>query len=113
MDFFQCYGAFKEIVAEVLKTSKPVVVEAIADRFRGHSISDPGVYRSKDSLQEVMGRDPIQILKNVLIEHKMLDEEEFKEMDKEQREIVVAAMKFAEESPWPDLLTLEEGVFAP
>ena len=113
MDFFQCYGAFKEITREVIETSRPVLVEAVGERFRGHSISDPALYRSKDFLHEVMGRDPIQILKNVLIEHGMLTEDGFKEMDAQQREIVIASMKFAEESPWPDPLSLEEGVFAP
>ena len=43
----------------------------------------------------------------------MLTEEGFKELDAEQREMVMASMKFAEESPFPDPLTLEEGVFAP
>ena len=43
---------------------------------------------------------------------KMLDEEQYQRDGKEQKEIVVAAMKFAEESPWPDPITLEEDVFA-
>jgi pyruvate dehydrogenase E1 component alpha subunit len=58
-------------------------------------------------------KDPIILLKNALIEHKMLTEEQFKDLDKEQKEIVIAAMKFADESPWPDPITLEQGVFAP
>ena len=43
----------------------------------------------------------------------MITEEEYKAMDKEQKEIVLAAMKYADESPWPDPMTLEEDVFAP
>ncbi|MBS0625946.1 MAG: pyruvate dehydrogenase (acetyl-transferring) E1 component subunit alpha [Verrucomicrobia bacterium] len=113
MDFFSCYAGFKEAYHEVLKTSRPVLIEAVAERFRGHSISDPALYRSKDDLQKTMERDPILLLRNVLIEKGMLDEETFKEIDKVQKDIVVAAMKFADESPWPDPMTLEEGVFAP
>lgn len=58
-------------------------------------------------------KDPIHLFKNVLIQKGLITEEQFKEMDKEQREKVIAAMKFADESPWPNPMTLEQGVFAP
>ncbi len=113
-DFFNCYAGFKDALAEVLKTNRPVLIEAVTQRFRGHSISDPGLYRSKDHLKEVMeNQDPILILRDALIQNGMLTEEQYKEFDREQREIVIASMQFAEESPYPDLMTLEEGVFAP
>lgn len=113
-NFFDCYAMFKDVLNEVVETNQPVLIEAITERFRGHSISDPGLYRSKDDLASIMqGKDPIILFKNALIEAGMLSEEEFKELDKEQKDLVVAAMKFAEESPWPDPITLEEGVFAP
>jgi len=113
MDVLACYALFKEVLKKVLQTSRPVLIEAITDRFRGHSISDPGLYRSKEDLQKAMERDPIELFKKVLIETRMLSESEFEDRDCQQREKVVAAMKFAEESPWPNPVTLEEGVFAP
>lgn len=113
MDFFNCYAGFKAAYEEVLKTSRPVLIEAVCERFRGHSISDPGLYRTKEGLTQTMKRDPIFLLKEALISHDMLDEETFKELDNAQKETIVAAMKFAEESPLPDPMTLEEGVFAP
>ena len=113
MDFFSCYAGFKEILYQVLKTSRPVLVEALAERFRGHSISDPGLYRSKEELQVAMERDPIVLLKRVLIEEKMLNEDEYKAMDREMLAEIMAAMKFADESPWPSPVGLEEGVLAP
>jgi len=113
MDFFHCYAGFKEALGYVLETSQPVVIEAITERFRGHSISDPALYRSKDDLHQIMHRDPIIFLKTVMMDHKLLTEDEFKEMDRVARETMVAAMQFAEESPWPDVTSLEEGVFAP
>ena len=113
MDFFNCYAGFQAALKECLSTSRPVLIEVVTNRFRGHSISDPGLYRTKEDLQKTMEKDPIQHLKQALIENELLSEEEFKEMDKETRETILAAMKFAEESPWPDLITLEEGVFAP
>ncbi|MDE3046265.1 MAG: pyruvate dehydrogenase (acetyl-transferring) E1 component subunit alpha [Verrucomicrobiota bacterium] len=112
-DFFNCYAGFKAALKEVAKTSRPVLIEVITERFRGHSISDPALYRSKENLQKNMERDPIRLLKEALIERNMLTEEEFKQMDQEAKETILAAMKFADESPWPELTTLEEGVFAP
>lgn len=113
-NFFDCYAVFKEALREVLSTGKPVLIEAVTERFRGHSISDPALYRSKEEFAHTMEeKDPITFLKNTLIDAKIITEEQFKEFDKEQREIVVAAMKFADESPWPDTITLEQGVFAP
>lgn len=113
-NFFDCYALFEEVFKETLKTSRPVLIEAITERFRGHSISDPGLYRTKEELALAMEqKDPITFLKDALIKEKMLTEEEFKELDREQKEVVIAAMKFADESPWPDPMTLEQGVFAP
>lgn len=113
MDFFNCYGGFDHLYNEVVSTSRPVLVEVITERFRGHSISDPGLYRSKETLKQCMEHDPILILRDALIEAKMLDEETYKQFDKEAREIAVAAMEHAEQSPWPDPIELEEDVFAP
>jgi pyruvate dehydrogenase E1 component alpha subunit len=60
-----------------------------------------------------LGRDPLVIMQKALIGAGFIDEDTFKKMDKECKEQAVAAMKFAEESPWPDPLTLEEDVYAP
>lgn len=113
MDYFNCYTGFKQAFEQVKKTSRPVLIEVITERFRGHSISDPGLYRSKDELQTCMGRDPLIIFFKNLENAGLLTEEQYHAMDKEQKEIVLGALKFAEESPWPDPITLEEDVFAP
>lgn len=112
-DFFNCYGGFEHVFNEVLETKRPVLVEAIAERFRGHSISDPGLYRTKESLKEVMEHGPIKRMSAALMEAGFLKEEEYKTMDREARDLVVEAMKKAEKAPWPDPITLEEDVFAP
>lgn len=113
MDFLNCYAGFSHIYKEVCETNRPVLVEALTERFRGHSISDPGLYRTKDNLKECMQRDPILLLEKLLLEEKMIDEKTLKQMDKQEKERVVESMKYAEESPWPDPITLEEDVFAP
>lgn len=113
MDFFESYAAFDFLFAEVVKTGRPVLVEMLTERFKGHSVSDPGLYRSKEQLKTCLADDPIMKMKQVLIDEKMLDEEQYKAMDKAQRERALAAMQFAEQSPWPELNTLENDVFAP
>lgn len=113
MDFFNCYAGFKAVYEEMLKTRRPVIIEAITERFKGHSISDPALYRSKEELAEVIKKDPILGLKEAMIAAKMLTEEEFKDMDLKEKEIVIDSMKFADESPDPDPIVLEEGVLAP
>ncbi len=113
MDFFNCYAGFKQAFEEIKKTSRPVLIEAVTERFRGHSISDPALYRSKEDLQHCMERDPILILLKTLSSYRLINDEVYQALDKEQKEIAVAAMKYAEESPWPDPIHLEEDVYAP
>jgi pyruvate dehydrogenase E1 component alpha subunit len=113
MDFFNCYAGFAHLFAEVKKTSRPVLVEVITERFRGHSVSDPALYRSKESLKSSMERDPIAFLQQKLVKWGLIDLEAIKEMDKKEKELMVEAMKYADQSPWPDAITLEEDVFAP
>jgi len=113
MDFYNCYAGFQHVFKEVLETHRPVLVEVITERFRGHSVSDPALYRSKDDLKECMQRDPIITYQQSLIDAGMINENAIKEMDKFERERMIAAMKYADECPWPDPITLEEDVFAP
>lgn len=113
MDFFNCYGGFEHVFREVLETQRPVLVEVVTERFKGHSISDPGLYRSKDALKQIMQRDPIARMQHTLLEAGIITEEEIKALDKQMREKVIAAIEFADKSPWPDPITLEEDVFAP
>jgi pyruvate dehydrogenase E1 component alpha subunit len=112
MDYFDCLSGFEKIHKEVLETSRPVLVECVCERFRGHSISDPAFYRSKEEMQQVMKKDPIPALQHILEQEKILTLEEFKAMDKEAKESILEALKYAEESPWPSVATLEEDVYA-
>ena len=113
MDYLSCYAGFKTLHQKILTDRKPILVEVVSERFKGHSISDPALYRSKETLKQAMERDPIALLKNLMISKGFLDEETFKEMDKKMREIAVHAVDHAESSPWPDPKTLEQDVFAP
>jgi pyruvate dehydrogenase E1 component alpha subunit len=113
MDFFNCYAGFTSIYQEILKTSRPALVEVVTERFRGHSISDPGLYRTKESLKDCMKRDPLLIMKQVLIEEGFLEEEDYKQIDKKEKETVIEAMRYADQCAWPDPRRLGEDVYAP
>ena len=113
MDYFACYKGFEQIHKEILETSRPILVECICERFRGHSISDPGLYRPKELVQTLLKKDPISSLQSALQEAGMLTMEEYKVMDQEAKKTILEAVQHAEESPWPSLTTLEEDVYAP
>ena len=113
MDYFSCYEGFAKASQEVLKTSQPVIIEAFTQRFKGHSISDPGLYRSKECMQKIMKQDPILRLVKDLKRLRYLTEEGYEKINKETKDSVIEAMTFAKNSPAPDVLSLEEGVFCP
>lgn len=113
MDVLQSYAAFSEAYRHIQKNERPILVEALTDRFRGHSISDPALYRTKEELRVCMERDPILVLKKTLLERKLLTEDQFQEMDQSCREEISSAANAAENDPWPNPLELEEDVFAP
>ena len=112
-DFIQCYGGFKHLYEEVKREKRPVLVEVITERFRGHSISDPALYRSKERLSQIKEQDPIHYLRDALFQKKMLTPDEFEEINQEAKNQILLAMKFAQQSADPELGTLEEDVFAP
>jgi pyruvate dehydrogenase E1 component alpha subunit len=76
-------------------------------RYRGHSMSDPAKYRSKDEVQKMRSEhDPIEQVKARLVDKKWADEDELKAIDKEVREIVADAAEFAQTDPEPDVSEL-------
>lgn len=113
MDFFSCYTGFSYAFEEMKKTKRPCLIECVSERFKGHSISDPALYRSKDQLKACLERDPLLIFKKELIANNIIDDEEYKALDKAQQKIAIAAVQYADESPWPDPAILEQDVFAP
>lgn len=113
MNYLDCYAAFQHAQEYVQKNKRPILMEAVTQRFKGHSVSDPGLYRSKEELAKAMKHDPIIFMKKWASEQGYIDEEGFKALDKKQKDRVLAAMKFADESPEPDPKELEDDVFAP
>jgi len=80
----------------------PTLLEIKTYRYKGHSISDPQKYRSKDEVDEYKSKDPIQVILKTILANKFATEEEIAVINKRVDDIVEGSVKFAEESPWPD-----------
>jgi pyruvate dehydrogenase E1 component alpha subunit len=81
----------------------PYVLEMLTYRYRGHSMSDPAKYRTKDEVNRMRAEhDPIDQAKSKLIERGWADEAKLKDIDREVKEIVANAAEFAQDSPEPD-----------
>ncbi|MCM2399634.1 pyruvate dehydrogenase (acetyl-transferring) E1 component subunit alpha [Rhizobium sp. S153] len=93
-----------EQAAEYCRTGKgPVILEMMTYRYRGHSMSDPAKYRSKDEVQKMRSEhDPIEQVRNRLLEKGWASEEELKQIDKDVRDIVADSADFAQADPEPD-----------
>ncbi|MDT7857060.1 pyruvate dehydrogenase (acetyl-transferring) E1 component subunit alpha [Rubrivirga sp. S365] len=116
MDLFEVYGAFQEIAddarGETDGQTKPYFVEVQTYRYRGHSMSDPQKYRTKEELEGKKGEDPILRVKAYILEHELFPVERLDEVDEDVKAEVMAAVDFAEQSPLPDVSTMYEDVYA-
>lgn len=90
----------------------PVLVECLTYRWKGHSKSDAQVYRTKEEVKAWMQKDPILRYKKFLIENNIISEKEDKDIEASAVDAIQKAVKFAEESPFPDPATVEEDVYA-
>ncbi|HEV7783087.1 MAG TPA: pyruvate dehydrogenase (acetyl-transferring) E1 component subunit alpha [Chitinophagaceae bacterium] len=80
----------------------PTLLEIKTYRYKGHSISDPQKYRTKEEVDEYKGKDPIQVVLKTILDNKFATQEEIDAINKRVDAIVDESVKFAEESPWPD-----------
>jgi pyruvate dehydrogenase E1 component alpha subunit len=102
MDVLAVRGAAEEAVAWVRAGKGPILLELKTYRYRGHSMSDPAKYRSRDEVQAVRDKsDPIDHLKKEL-EAAGVSEDDLRKLEKDIRAIVIEAADFAEQSPEPE-----------
>lgn len=111
MDFRAMRDGLHKIVEEVRKDPQPYFVEVQTYRYRGHSMSDPGTYRTKEELEKYKGLDPILKLTSQLMEEGKLTKEEAEAMDKKAKTISAEAVTFAEQSPEPPVEDLYKYTF--
>lgn len=103
MNFREVRDKLSEIVESIRKDPHPAFVEMRTYRYRGHSMSDPASYRTKEQLEKYRLDDPITRLRAQLTREGSLTNEQFDAMDKAAKDAAVASVKFAEESAEPPL----------
>ena len=93
-----------KIAEQVRQSKRPYLLEALTYRYRGHSVSDPGTYRTKEEVAEYQtNRDPIKQLGIHLVTNSLATEEELLAMDREAKDRAKAAEDFADQSPEPSV----------
>jgi len=112
MDVMNVYNGMKPVIDRCREECRPAFVEVRTYRFKGHSMSDPRKYRTKEEEQQFEAQDPIDRLAKFLMAGRGLAQDAYDAMVKDVRKEVRAAIKWADASPVPDLEELYTDVYA-
>ncbi|MDG3042830.1 pyruvate dehydrogenase (acetyl-transferring) E1 component subunit alpha [Roseicyclus marinus] len=113
MDVLAVKEAGERAVAECRAGKGPYILEVMTYRYRGHSMSDPAKYRTREEVQEMREkRDAIEHVRQMLLTGGHASEDDLKKIDKEIKDIVNEAAEFSKESPEPDLSELWTDIYA-
>ena len=104
----EVHEALARAAAHIRSGKGPYFLEIKTYRFKGHSVSDPGKYRTKDELNGYKEQDPVKIVEAKILKKKFATEEEIKAIKDKIKAEIEEAVKFAEESPFPDPSELYE-----
>lgn len=111
MDILAVHDATLRAMDHIRREREPVFLEFMAYRFRGHSVIDPGRYRTEEEVKQWMTRDPILMLRQRMATAKLLDAAAIAVVEQRVETEVQAAVDFAEASPFPDVSTLFDYVY--
>ncbi len=111
MDVFSVYEKMKEITDDVRKNSEPWFVEIRTYRYRGHSMSDPQKYRTKEELEEYQKIDPIERLKTYMLDYKVATGSAIKKIEDKIEQEILDAVEFADNAEFPKPEELYEDMF--
>jgi pyruvate dehydrogenase E1 component alpha subunit len=106
MNFRDVRNQLSGIIAAIRKDPHPAFAEIRTYRYRGHSMSDPASYRTKEQLEKFRLEDPITHLRAQLTREGKMTNEQFDQLDRKAKETVLASVRFAEKSPEPPLEAL-------
>src|SRR5690606_25111072 len=95
------HEAIAQAVEHARKGNGPTFLEIRTYRYRGHSMSDPAKYRSKEEVEEYRSKDPIEQVKATLLSKKWSDEKELDALEERIVSLVNESVTFSEESPYP------------
>ena len=115
MDVVAVYEAAKEAAARARKGEGPTLIECKTYRWQGHHVGDPATYRSRkspDEKAEWMSRCPVDCLKDKMIKENVLSKTEFSKLENKVEEEIQEAVKFAADSPYPDISEAYTDIFA-
>ena len=113
MDVLAVKAAGEKAVAHCRAGKGPYILEMMTYRYRGHSMSDPAKYRTREEVEKIkQEKDCIEHVRDLLTQGGLASEEELKTIDKEIKEIVNASAEFAKESPEPALSELWTDIYA-
>ena len=113
MDVMAVRAAAEKAIAVCRAGDGPYILEMMTYRYRGHSMSDPAKYRTREEVQKVRDeRDPIENVRELLLQGKHASEDDLKAIDKEIKEIVNDSAEFSKESPEPPLEELWTDIYA-
>jgi pyruvate dehydrogenase E1 component alpha subunit len=105
------HEAVEEAVARARRGDGPTLLDIRTYRYKGHSMSDPQKYRTKEEVAEWMEQDPIEHCLKMIQSNKWLTAKEIEEIDAWVKNEVEESVKFAEESPYPDADDLYEDIY--
>ncbi|RZK85919.1 MAG: pyruvate dehydrogenase (acetyl-transferring) E1 component subunit alpha, partial [Pedobacter sp.] len=111
MDPVAVHNAMDEAIQRARAGEGPTFLEMRTYRYRGHSMSDPAKYRTKEELEEYKAKDPIEQVREVILKEKYADEAWITEIEEKVKGIVDESVKFAEESPWPQPEELFDDIY--
>ena len=111
MNFFDVSEAAIRAREYIYENSKPYVIEMDTYRYRGHSMSDPATYRSKDEVNDMKSNDPLLSMKNALIDDYKIDEDKLSKIESDIKKQIKDVEKFSLESPLPELEELFTEVY--
>ena len=112
MDFEEVYDYSKQAAEYVRKNSQQLILEVKTYRYRGHSMSDPAKYRSKEEVEKYKEQDPLVRIRKVILDNNYADEKSLKEIEQSVKEIIKEAVEFSENSPLPNEDELYTSVYA-
>jgi len=111
MDPAAVHKAMDEAVQRARAGDGPTFLEMRTYRYKGHSMSDPQKYRTKEELESYKAKDPIELVKHTIISEGYADDKWFEEIEAKIKAEVDESVKFSEESPWPEATELYTDVY--
>ena len=112
MDVLAMRAATQRAIKRAREESLPTLLEARTYRYMGHSMSDPGNYRTRAEIEKYQERDPIKIFTSRLKEAGVIEDGDVSEIEAQVKEVVEHSVKFADESPLPDAEELYTDIYA-